>query len=224
MNLSETPQATNPPASAAAGKSLLHRLSATPVEVPAAGNPATPTESFHRPRPLPKHQDTSSGWVGHLTEKVKQWQQSAGAGGKPDAKRQRLMAILVGVLTVVFIGVLYISFGGVGQSGAKKVPLGPAAANAASAPAAMEPQQWAFPKALPEQMRNPMRPAPIGYADTPNGLIVRGIVHSKTKPTAIVNNQIVEIGQVIFGVKITNITPTTVEFEKDGQRWTQGVQ
>lgn len=224
MNLSENPQATNPTAAAAAGKSLLQRLSATPVDVPSQSDAPAPAESFHRPRPLPKQQDTPAGLFGQLSEKVKQWKQTASADGKPDAKRQRMMAILVGVLTVVFIGVLYISFGGVGQSGAKKVPLGPAAASAAPVPAAMEPQQWAFPKPMPEQMRNPMRPAPIGYADTPNGLIVRGIVHSKTKPTAIVNNQIVEIGQVICGVKITDITPTAVEFEKDGQRWTQGVQ
>ena len=55
-------------------------------------------------------------------------------------------------------------------------------------------------------------------------MIVKGIVYSRDNPSAIVDGEIVREGQTVNGVKIVAISKDSVEFEKDGRRWTQHVQ
>lgn len=78
------------------------------------------------------------------------------------------------------------------------------------------------------------RKAPSGGANkisTPQLGVVTGIVHPEqdpcgvTKaPSAIVGIKIVHAGDTIDGVKVVEISRGRVEFEKDGERWTQGIQ
>lgn len=85
---------------------------------------------------------------------------------------------------------------------------------------------WAKPQPWPEQIRDPMAPEILGHGpdSAAPDCVVRGIVFSQTRPSAIVGNQIVFIGDTYNGISIVNITRDAVEFEKDGKRWTQPVQ
>jgi len=55
-----------------------------------------------------------------------------------------------------------------------------------------------------------------------NGVII-GITYNENKSFAIIGTKIVGEGDTIDGVKIVKINKETVEFEKDGKRWTQGM-
>ena len=55
-------------------------------------------------------------------------------------------------------------------------------------------------------------------------LIVKGILYSQDNPAAIVDDQIVHVGDVISGVSIVGITKGSVVFEKQQARWSHKVQ
>jgi hypothetical protein len=50
---------------------------------------------------------------------------------------------------------------------------------------------------------------------------LKGILYSEDKPSALIGDTIAREGDVINGVKVVKINRDTVEFEKDGERWTQ---
>jgi len=56
------------------------------------------------------------------------------------------------------------------------------------------------------------------------GSVVTGITYAEEEPSAVVGYDIVHEGDTIRGVKVVKIYRDKVEFEKDGERWTQGVQ
>jgi hypothetical protein len=68
---------------------------------------------------------------------------------------------------------------------------------------------------LKDNVINPPKPIPDG--------VVTGIVYSKDKPAAIVGSQVVHPGENIGKVRIKAISPDSVQFEKNGKQWTQGV-
>lgn len=56
-------------------------------------------------------------------------------------------------------------------------------------------------------------------------LTVRGIVvYNNNSKSAIVGDMIVRVGDTVKGVKICTITSNSVEFEKDGVRWTRSIE
>jgi len=200
------------------GATPANRTADAPIAAPAV-------RSVSRPKPAQRVEQTDGLWnvAGNLKRPV---QKPKAAQQNAAQKRQKMMTMMVGVLSVVFVGVLYVAFGGIGQTKAVSVA---AAAATATTPttAAVNPEQWAFPKPLPSPMRDPLV-IPSAQAqlsiDDGSALTVRGIVYSEQRPSAIVNNKIVFVGQTINGANVVNITRGAVEFEKDGKRWTQGVQ
>ncbi len=60
-------------------------------------------------------------------------------------------------------------------------------------------------------------------AGLPKAGVITGITYSENKSFAIIGTNIVSEGQTIEGIKIVKIYPDKVEFEKDGKRWTQGM-
>lgn len=56
----------------------------------------------------------------------------------------------------------------------------------------------------------------MDIAHLPNKLQVTGIVYNENMPTAIISNQVYEIGEVVDGYTITDISRTEVQFEKNG--------
>jgi CheY-like chemotaxis protein len=57
---------------------------------------------------------------------------------------------------------------------------------------------------------------------TKAGTVV-GILHGKEKPCALINIELVHEGDIRNGVKIVRINKDEVEFEKNGEKWTQKV-
>jgi hypothetical protein len=55
-------------------------------------------------------------------------------------------------------------------------------------------------------------------------IMIRDIVYSHDKPSAVVGSQIVYVGDKINGATVVRIDKDSVEFEKDGARWEQNVR
>ena len=65
-------------------------------------------------------------------------------------------------------------------------------------------------------------PTPVSTGLPMTGLIT-GITYNEEKSFAIIGTKIVSEGETIDGIKIIKIHKDKVEFEKDGKRWTQGL-
>jgi len=63
---------------------------------------------------------------------------------------------------------------------------------------------------------------PAKSSQPKNGLI-NGIMFSKDNPLALIDNELVHQGDVIDGVKVVQIGPRAIQFEKSGKVWFQGV-
>jgi len=53
--------------------------------------------------------------------------------------------------------------------------------------------------------------------------LVTGILYTIENSSAVIDNQIVYEGDVIYGVEVVEIRRKTVEFQKNGNRWKQRV-
>jgi hypothetical protein len=53
---------------------------------------------------------------------------------------------------------------------------------------------------------------------------VTGILHSKGNSWALINHELVKEGDITSGIRVVKINKRSVEFEKNGERWTQKVQ
>ena len=58
----------------------------------------------------------------------------------------------------------------------------------------------------------------VSMPKLPQKLAVNGIVYNETSPTALIGKQAYSIGDVVDGYTIIRITPTEVEFEKNGKK------
>ncbi len=91
---------------------------------------------------------------------------------------------------------------------------------------------WEIPEPYPATLRDPMRLGPVEDAQTetetetrtPATLIVKGIMYSKDRRSAVIGSQIAHEGDQIRGVAVVRISKDSVEFEMNGKRWTQAVQ
>ena len=132
---------------------------------------------------------------------------------------------------MVFGVVLFVSLGGVGKTQAVAAETTSGDQTTQIQTAKKTAQEWKRPEALPQDLRNATSPVMM-RSGTPQAeqiaesgaLTVKGIVFSKNKPSAIVNNQILSEGQTFNGVTIIKITKESVEFEANEKRWTQFVQ
>jgi type II secretory pathway component PulC len=61
------------------------------------------------------------------------------------------------------------------------------------------------------------------YSQNHPTIVVKGIVWSTDKPSALIGNQIVREGGSVSGARVTKINRDSVEFEMNGTTWTQGV-
>ena len=76
----------------------------------------------------------------------------------------------------------------------------------------------------PNKVATSLKNAAVSLKDaaiSSNKVALKGILYSEDNSSAMVGNKIVKEGDIIDGVKVVKINKDTVEFEKDGQRWTQ---
>lgn len=209
-----------------AGDSPVQPRQTAPAAAAQTESVHTPAVATIRPKPLPKSEIVKPKQkTGELIAKQAQKVLYGSSKGQIDP-RQKKMAILVGILVVVFGTVLFISLGGVGR---KKSTSTAAAPETTSIKPAESPtlQQWQIPEPLPAQMRDPMQPAAnlTSQTDERTGeMTVTGIVFSQHNPSAIVHGKIVRQNDTVNGVTVVSISKDSVEFEKDGKRWVQQVQ
>jgi type II secretory pathway component PulC len=89
---------------------------------------------------------------------------------------------------------------------------------------------WDIPEAMPVTLRDPIKPvskdtpaqAVQNQSDSNNTdtVIVRGVLYSDEKPSAVIGNRLVHINDEIDGAKIVWIDRNSVTFEKNGEKWT----
>jgi len=204
--------------------SLVKRMSADPSACASA-----PAIQAERPMPLPKSSGMTAKTGPSLAFRIRKVVFGSNKGSL-DA-RQKKMAGLVGVLGVVFGVVMFISLGGVGQTKAAPgtdAPQEPVIQSHGKKAA----QDWTNPQPLPADLRDATATASRKttsagdvYDTSGSGdLVVKGIVFSQKKPSAIINNEIRTEGQTINGVTIVRITKNAVEFKSNDKQWTQQVQ
>ena len=138
--------------------------------------------------------------------------------------RQKLMMLLIPVLSLVFIIVLYNVF----HAPSVTPPVTPSGktASAGSNTASDGKVNWEIPVIYPDNLRDPMILGAISTQSSDNAgkPSVKGIVYSEDHPIAVVGDRIVSVGEVVQGITIVKINPDSVEFSKGDQKWTQEVE
>ena len=220
-------QVQSEPASASttAAPSLIKRMSADPSACASA-----PAIQVGRPMPLPKSSAMAAKTGPGVSLQIRKI--IFGSSKSTLDAHQKKMAVLVAVLCVVFGGVMFVSLGGVGQAkatAAENTTEEPAGQNQGTKKTA---QDWKSPQPLPADLRDAASTASKQTASSSDSaqatasgdLVVKGIVFSRNKPSAIINNQILTEGETFNGVTIVKITKETVEFKANDKQWTQQVQ
>jgi hypothetical protein len=143
-----------------------------------------------------------------------------------DANRRKVMVILLPVLLVVFIFVIVRVLNQPSPAVANTQDSGTANVGNSAATAAPERKvNWQIPEPYPTTLRDPMQASlSAGGQGESGNLVIKGIVYSEDRPSAIVDNQIVHQGDKILGVTAVKINKNNVEFEMNGKKWTQEVQ
>jgi type II secretory pathway component PulC len=158
---------------------------------------------------------------------------------KPGASgsRQKAMLVLVPLLFVVFIFVffkwLYPAISPsqpVRKPQPVKVPKPVVAADTRI--------EWEIPAVYPKDLRDPAQlvssepivtkqepvPEPKPEPVKVEKMVVKGILYSASNPSAIIGSQIVHEGDKISGAAVVKINKNSVEFERNGEKWKQGLE
>jgi hypothetical protein len=175
-------------------------------------------------QPIPKRKTNLPTLQSQFLSKVKDFLVSLQDGS--EQARQRKMAILVGLLSIVMACILF-SVLNKPEKGSDK----PGSDTAASLDLNQTQTwkiNWTAPELYPGTLRDPMRYNLVTNADPTinqiGQLVVKGIVFSEEKPSAIISDRIVAEGEQILGVTVVKINKESVVFEKDDKTWTQPVQ
>jgi len=209
------------------GPSLVQRMTADGSD--ALESDPIPVLQVGRPMPLSKSKVISKSTMGPgLSTRIKKMVFGSHSSLDPHQKKA---ATLVGILSLVFGVVMFVSLGGVGKTHPADADTASGDHPTQSRATKKTAQQWKSPNPLPQNLRNATSPKVIrsgaqqeGTSAETGALVVKGIVFSKNKPSAIINNQILSEGQSFRGIMIIKITKETVEFEANEKRWTQFVQ
>jgi hypothetical protein len=136
--------------------------------------------------------------------------------------RQKMMILLSPVLAIVLLFVVV---------NAVKTPNGTSVApsnkaNAAAAAVSGSKINWEIPQPIPANLRNPMvfGAASASGSGTAEGPAVKGIVYSADKPSAIIGDRIVSVGDTVAGATIVKINSDSVDFAAGDKKWTQKVE
>jgi len=138
-----------------------------------------------------------------------------------DPKRQKIMLILIPVLVIALIIVLPQVF----KKPARNINKTKENADSAVVLQSGGEIEWQIPPLYPENLRDPMQIGSVATVKTTyDDIVVKGILYSQDNPSALIAEQIVHEGDEVFGAVIIKINRDSVEFERDGQTWTQKVQ
>jgi hypothetical protein len=154
----------------------------------------------------------------------KTWQQIqdklfASKLGASSAKQK----VMVVVMPVLFVALIFVFVRGFSTPSGKTGDTKDASANAFAG--SVPKIEWQIPEPYPTTLRDPMRFGPVSTNEVDDsGLVVRGIVFSEDEPSAVIGTQILYEGDEVLGATIVKVNIDSVEFERDGKKWTQKVQ
>jgi hypothetical protein len=194
-----------------------------------------PKDSLKRPESVVLHEEVilESAGTG-LWQRIKDKLFTPKPGGSPT--RQKAMVIMVPILAIIMIfafrQVLSKAPRQTKGAGANDVPIVAKADTSTQIdwkipePIKIETKD---PNELPNESKsnnqNQQQSKTTGEVKTATGtIIIRDIIYSDDKPSALVGSKIVHVGDVIDGATIVKIDRDNVEFEKNGSRWEQKVR
>ncbi|MHC4555776.1 MAG: hypothetical protein ACYTFW_01150 [Planctomycetota bacterium] len=146
------------------------------------------------------------------------------------ATRQKAMVVLVPVLAIAMIFVLRQVL-----STAPRKTEGATENNTPVVTADSDSEiDWQIPEPLPVAMRDPIKLPDQSNTqnEEQNGttgetktviISVKDIVYSEDKPSAVIDGQIVHIGDKVHGATVIKIDRDGVELERDGERWEEKI-
>ncbi len=152
----------------------------------------------------------------------------ASKGGVSSTKQKATVLMM----PVLFIVLLIIMFkGGVFGTSARKTEAGEENNASSVAVASLNDKiDWELPVPYSTKLRDPMSLAPVVINQTGTQteptvkLIVKSILYSEDKSSAVIGNRILHEGDQIQNVNIIKINRDNVEFEMNGNKWAQKVQ
>ncbi len=200
-----------------------------------AGSPGTASSAASS---LPKAEFSMKTLKGTPWRKLKTklFSRNSGVG----SRHQKTMVLLIPILSIGLIFALTRVLSTPARTVAKPRSSNPGAA-AANLDGSID---WEIPAVYPAALRDPMelpsamapRPEPnepqqhdpnedvVEVTENTEKLIVKGILHSEDRPSAVIGARIVYEGDVVLGATVVKINPDTVEFSREGERWTQNVE
>ncbi len=197
-------------------------------QIPPAPKAAQPVQGSQR---AVSAKQVKSGGV--VAARQGAWQRMKGKlfGAKSPviSTRQKVMAILIPVLFIFLI----IALSKVLSTPAREVKKPGKSAPAKVAAGDDRELEWQVPEPYSVTARDPMQSDNTSVVGTKTievdtskatELIVNGVLYSPNNPAAVIGPETVHVGDEILGATVVKINIDNVEFEKDGERWSQKVQ
>ncbi|MHC4640201.1 MAG: hypothetical protein ACYS32_01050 [Planctomycetota bacterium] len=198
-----------------------------PAETPKPDEktPAAPAPAPAAPAPVIKIKRARPAWLEQIQHLIQDKFFAPQPGVSP--ARQKATVVLVPIMFIGMILAFYkVLGGGPGKVTEPKV-ITPSNAIAASAGTI----NWQIPEAYPTTLRDPMQfktvpPPPDANETEPKteDIDIKGILYSEQDPSAIIGTEIIHEGGTVSGATVVKINKDSVEFERDGERWTQKVE
>lgn len=195
------------------------------ADIPGEAEPHQPAQQI--PKPVPREMRKSDAAARNKEQvvarqrRIRTTSRLSASGVSPT--RRKITALIVPVLFVILVLVLMRTFRVTSPSA--DTPFVAKSPRAAATAASNIEIAWQVPPLYSATPRDPMKLGLLTAGRTASGgLVVRGIAHDQDRPYAIIGTEIVQEGQTILGATVVKINRSTVEFEKDGKRWTQQVQ
>jgi hypothetical protein len=197
-----------------------------PVEEVPAESPKPDENAAASPPPIIKVKRERPQWLERIQQIITDKLFTPQPGVSP--ARQKVTVVLV---PIMFIGMLLAFYKVLGGGPGKRIePRVIRPSNAIAASAGLI--DWQIPEVYPATFRDPMQfkvPPPADTNDTQTDnktqkIDIKGILYSEENPSAIIGTEIVHEGGTVSGATVVKINQDSVEFERDGKRWTQKVK
>lgn len=201
------------------------------LRVPQVPRPAETGQPPSQPAPAgPPKVNAAAKAIAGLWQQIKDKLLASKPG--VSGTRQRVMLVLVPVLFVVLIFMIVSVLMSVRK--ATRPSRGKPSTTALASETKID---WEIPPPYPATLRDPVQPSSAAIipgrtgpgakeaeAVQPEKLVVKGILHSEDRPSAIIGTRIAHEGDKIYGAIIVKINKDNVEFEMDGKKWNQKVE
>ena len=135
--------------------------------------------------------------------------------------RQKITILLSPILAIVFLLVVVNAV-----KTSPKASVNPSNKMTAAVTSSDSKINWEIPQPIPADLRNPMVFGAVSTmgSGTAGGPAVKGIVYSEDRPSAIIGDRIVFVGDTVAGATIVKINPDSVDFAIGDKKWTQKVK